>query len=113
MFNIESVRLGRGSAVTNVGGSGQHRGNWRRYWLRHTGQEWPEMCQVRDCHQAAQYGGHVYVRGLRRQFILPICPSCNANVDMDYRPRNSEWAVVRPGAIAVSVEAHENTFEYR
>lgn len=67
--------------VQNVAGSSRHplsRENttWKRYWENHANRSWPFNCACCDFGMA-DVGGHVHKVGERKQYIVPMCTSCN------------------------------------
>lgn len=97
--------------VSNVNGSSGHKRNWSEYWLRHVPRRgWPSTCQIHGCGNPAEVGGHVYIKGLRTQYILPICQGCNKNTEMHYqRGGRTDWANVKSHAALVSCATHGDT----
>ena len=67
--------------VVNVGGSSRHETSpeglaWKAHWEQVGGCKFPEKCVC--CHQRpAEVGGHVYIEGSKKQFIVPMCRECN------------------------------------
>ncbi len=99
--------------VAQVRGSGGHSGNWKAYWIRHSGRQWPSTCQMHGCGSAATDGAHVYVKHLQQVFILPTCHWCNVDKENKYYRGATEWASAKANALAVRVEAHKKVRELR
>lgn len=96
--------------VSNVHGSSADRGNWKAKWEKAAGRrQWSSKCQIYNCGNSAQLGGHMYVKGLRRQFILPICHGCNRDPRFQY---GKGWAHVKLNAALMECRTHPNTCEY-
>ena len=50
--------------------------SWKKFWLHHTGNNWPIRCQISGCEYQATFGGQVRVLGHPGIFILPSCWDC-------------------------------------
>jgi hypothetical protein len=72
--------------VANVVGSSSDGGSKAQFWSEHTGCDfYKQNCGILGCGQAAEVGGHMYVKSMRKFcFILPICKKCNKDPELDY-----------------------------
>ena len=96
--------------ICNVVGSSKDipRGatSWMRFWVTETGEEWPSKCAI--CPKESRLlGGHVHVKGkgaLEKQFIIPICFSCNNTRKLDYNgPKSTQWVPIRQMTTAARI----------
>ena len=93
--------------VSHVIGSSKQKGNWKKFWLKHSGRKWPKECRILQCNEKAKVGAHVYVKGLPNQnFILPTCQGCNRDPEQEY---GEGWVYANDEALVVRIEPHENT----
>ena len=73
-----TVYSGSSFSVTNVKGSTIDKGSKLGFWRRWTGEDTPDKCQILDCRNKAEHGGHMWVKGRDDFcFILPICREHN------------------------------------
>ena len=70
--------------VSHVVGSSKHRGNWKQFWIKNSGRNWPPKCRILNCREPATVGAHVYVKYSQQVFILPTCQECNRDPDQEY-----------------------------
>lgn len=94
--------LGKGDEVSHVAAGF---GNWRQYWMDHSGRRWPQRCQIHCCGKPATVGAHVRVKHLRQVFVLPTCRECSRDPEQEY---GRGWASAKANALAVWVERHPN-----
>lgn len=58
-------------------------GSWLAFWEDKTGIA-PKFCKMKDCTNDAEVGGHVIKAGEgAKEYILPICKSCNNQGDTE------------------------------
>ena len=57
--NGDHFKLHLEAQVSHVVGSSAQKGNWKKFWLDHTGRVWPKKCQILGCGQRALVGAHV------------------------------------------------------
>lgn len=59
---------------------GKHDGYWKQHWIENSDHSWPLKCQVKQCNNSADLGGHVQrLSESRKQWIVPMCYHCNNN----------------------------------
>ena len=92
--------------VSHVVGSSTQKGNWKKYWEKHTKKSFG-ACQILGCSSDA----HIYVKGLQQNFILPTCQSCNMDPNYAYTGNTANWVSVKANAVVAWVERDDNTFE--
>ena len=109
-INGDLLELDQDDEVSHVVGSSAQKGNWKQYWMEHTGRQFPLKCQIYSCGNKATVGAHVYVKGFRQNFILPTCQSCNKDPEQEYGTSES-WRFVKAKAVVARVKPHDNTFE--
>ena len=97
--------LDKEDEVSHVVGSSLQRGNWKQYWLKHSGRKWPAKCQIHGCGQPASVGAHVYIKFKQQNFILPTCQECNR----DPKKKYPNFKKTKVNALAVWVKTHKNT----
>jgi hypothetical protein len=98
-----------GFEVANVYGSSCDKRNWSAFWEKHTELRLPNTCRIDGCSKTAAVGGHMYVKGMKKQYniILPICKSHNNNKDLDCGTEACRWFLpVKPGSVGVLIEQH-------
>ena len=93
--------------VSHVVGSSKHRGNWKQFWIKHSGRKWPPRCRILGCSEPATVGAHVYVKYSQQIFILPTCQECNRDPDQEY----PNYISVKANTKVVRVKRHDNTYE--
>jgi hypothetical protein len=111
--NGEFITLDLGDEVAHVIGSSSQKskeGSWKKYWINHTGRQFPQKCQIYSCGNPAVLGAHVYLKHLRQNFILPTCHDCNMDPEQAYGDSDN-WVSVKANAVVVRVKPHSNTFE--
>jgi len=55
--------------------------SWLEFWENKQGKK-ASKCRVLFCDQKAEVGGHVYIVGAgSKEYILPMCKSCNNKPD--------------------------------
>ena len=99
--------LEKDDEVSHMVGSSEHRGNWKKFWIKESGKKWPKECRIFGCGNPATVGAHVYVKFSRQIFILPTCQECNRDPDQEFPNRIS----VKAKSVVVRTERHPNTFE--
>ena len=105
--------LVKDALVSHVVGSSPQKskeGSWKNYWIVHSRRQWPWRCQIHGCGNEPEVGAHVYVKGLRQNFILPTCQECNKDPEQEYGDGDC-WVSAKANALAVRVVRHSNTFE--
>ena len=94
------IVLQRGDEVSNVSGTNHCRSrsfpSWKQFWLSKSCKDWPDKCRIAYCGNTATDGAHVWIKGLKDQFILPTCNHCNTR-------RLDQWLTGNSRAIAVPV----------
>ena len=108
-----------GDEISHVVGSGQQKPNpqpsWKKFWLAHSGKQWPDTCRIYNCGNPINttatpgVGAHIYIKkqGLQQNFILPTCNSCNQDHRYFY---GNGYCSPNVGARAVWVDRDPNTF---
>ena len=76
--------------------------SWKHFWMCKTEKKSPQKCRIYGCTEAAFGGGHVYVHGSSKFFIIPLCQSCNNH-------QNTDWMSVNVGTAAPAVEEDDTT----
>lgn len=81
-----------GMYVCNVVNSSKDTGNWKAFWLKHSGEaEYPKTCRAKDCERTATATGHMYLRDEyeeaeskkqlpKHNYLVPICSHHNSSV---------------------------------
>ena len=110
--NGDHFKLHLEAQLSHVVGSSAQKGNWKKFWLDHTGRVWPKKCQILGCGQRASVGAHVYIkyrsRSLHSNFILPTCQTCNRDSRQEY---GQGWVSAKKDAVVVRVKPHPGTYE--
>ena len=106
--NGDTLELDLVDEVSHVVGSSKQTGNWKQFWLKHSGRKFPKKCQIHNCGGDAEMGAHVYVKKKQQNFILPTCYTCNSDPEQKY---GVGWVSVKANAVVVRIEPHPNTFE--
>ena len=100
---FSSRRFGMGETVTckgwsNVPNTGDQTcspcGGWKNHWLRHSGDEWPELCSVEECEEKATDGAHISNYNVDGIKIIPMCTECN-------NPNNTDTFDIKDGTILI------------
>jgi hypothetical protein len=70
----------------NVEGSSVDKKNWKKFWTKHTQDEYPRTCRAKDCERLAKATGHLFIRDMdeKYNYLVPICShhnSCKYNED--------------------------------
>jgi len=70
----------------NKGNTGERNckcGSWKNHWLNYSGStSWPTICSVDGCNNEPSLGGHVYQVDDGKEYIVPLCNSCNKRSDV-------------------------------
>mmetsp|Transcript_72590 Transcript_72590/g.130707 ORF Transcript_72590/g.130707 Transcript_72590/m.130707 type:complete len:152 (+) Transcript_72590:206-661(+) len=92
--------------------------SWKQAWVNKTGQPIPETCQIKDCGNRAEVGGHMFLKGHMRStnFILPICQKCNQDCMLNcgnaqclkYAPTERTWLLPLEQHACVTVKQDED-----
>ena len=106
--NGDLLRLDLSDEVSHVIGSSAQKNNWKQYWMKNTGRQFPQVCQIYNCGKSAKVGAHIFVKHKRQNFILPTCQSCNMDPSQAY---GNGWVSVKANAVVVRVGPHANTYE--
>ena len=109
--NGDLLRLDLSDLVSHVIGSSAQKNNWKQYWMKHTGRQFPQVCQIYNCGKSAKVGAHVFVKHKQQNFILPTCQSCNMNPEQAYTGKSKSWVSAKQNAVVAQVKPHANTFE--
>ena len=102
--------------ISHVVGSSKQKpspqSSWVKYWLAHSGRQWPNTCQIKGCSNQATLGAHIYIKrqGLQENFILPACIPCNNSAEEHYDGANTVYCKPNAGSRAVWVDRHLNTY---
>ena len=84
---LDIVHLSEKVYVCNVKGSSKDTGNWKKFWEKHTNQEYPKTCRAKDCERKAKATGHMFLRdeSKKHNYLVPICSHHNsAKYDDNY-----------------------------
>ncbi|MDX7990537.1 hypothetical protein [Xenorhabdus littoralis] len=58
--------------------------SWLDFWEKKKGKK-ATVCESRTCSGSANVGGHVIKSGISsKEYILPLCSSCNNSSNTDY-----------------------------
>ena len=106
--NGDLLRLDLSDLVSHVIGSSAQKNNWKQYWMKNTGRQFPQVCQIYNCGKSAKVGAHIFVKHKQQNFILPTCQSCNNDPSQKY---GVDWVSVKANAVVVRVGPHANTYE--
>lgn len=102
------IVLHSGDQVRNMEGTAYDHNpcqSWKQYWMQISPQLWPSKCSISGCGNRATDGAHVWVRGKRPAYILPMCNFCNVN-------RPNQWLLVNSNSIAVQIQSIDTNFPY-
>ena len=62
--------------VSHIIGSSAQGGNWKQYWMAHTGRKWPQVCRIQGCGNPADVGVLMWIKKTKniisQGFIIPI-----------------------------------------
>ena len=108
--NGHVIILNLDALVAHVNGSSAQQspcGSWKKYWKRHSGRNFPRVCQIHGCSSKAVVGAHVYVKHSHQNFILPTCQACNKDPDQEYG--SGDWVSCKANPLLVRVKPHPNT----
>lgn len=85
--------------VRNVEGSSLDKKNWKKYWIKHTKEEYPRTCRAKDCEKDAKATGHMYVRDKdeKYNYLIPICSHHNSS------KYNEEYFLLKKNVKAVKI----------
>ena len=56
-------------------------GSWKNHWVKISKKTWPDQCCVKGCSKEATLGAHVYNPNEEKEWIVPMCDSCNNKDD--------------------------------
>lgn len=103
---VDTVHLSDGKTyVCNVKHSSKDTGNWKTFWLKHSGTvTYPKTCRAKDCERKATATGHMYLRddqeNKKYNYLVPICAHHNSS------KYDSTYFLVKKSTVAVKI--HEN-----
>lgn len=83
--------------VKNLNGTGekipQGYSSWLEFWEKKAGKK-ANVCSNMTCTGSAEVGGHVkLVGGTNKEYIVPICYSCNNKKDLEFESYYTPIAV--------------------
>ena len=90
----------------NMDGSSSHKpdpryGSWISFWEEETEQQ-SGLCSFSGCRNEANVGGHIWLQGIKKAFIAPICSDCN-DISNEKRMQGS-GSLIKRGTCLVNVE---------
>lgn len=123
-----------GMYVCNVVNSSKDTGNWKTFWLKHSGEdEYPKTCRAKDCERTATATGHMYLRDEyeeaatmhnnthnthnnthgkklpKHNYLVPICSHHNSPVyDCKTDNPTTNFFVLKRTTIAVKILENKN-----
>lgn len=98
----EVILLEKKIYVRNVEGSSIDKKNWKKFWEKHTGDEYPRTCRAKDCEKSAKATGHMFLRDQedkKHNYLIPICSHHNS---CKY---NEEFFLLKKNVKAVKIDS--------
>lgn len=102
---IEVITLVKNVYVRNVEGSSTDKKNWKKYWIKHTKDEYPETCRAKDCVKKATATGHMYLRDVDNEKINYLIPICSHHNSCKY---NAECFLLKKMVKAVKIKSRSD-----